>query len=172
MTLIDIPTTRQPRERAVACHRCRRDTWHVTAICGPCRQPIEIQRTRAAIDEELVYAAQSISGSPNADYLHTQILERLDHAQARLGKRLAAALYTASLTDGDRLVQLVDALESADADYLAGRTFDHDDARCFSGPNGHCSICNEIAHGVRDEALIELRALLGDAVLADLAGAA
>lgn len=36
-----VSSTRQPRERAVPCQRCRTDTFEISAICRPCLTPIE-----------------------------------------------------------------------------------------------------------------------------------
>lgn len=89
-----------------------------------------------------------------------------------LHRRLDAALWHVSLTQADLLLAGLSELEAAWSDFDSDAEHQHEDLRCFPGPDGYCPTCRGINQDRLHTALQAVHVLLGDAVIRALTEAA
>lgn len=128
------------------------------------------------VDEALCSAALALAGHAEWRSFHTTLLGLVDEASTPLARRTAAALYGVFVLMPASVRQALDGLEAArsvhDAIVHGDGKVQHEDLRCFPGPDGYCTTCRGIATDrLRDE-LTDVYALLGEGAMADLLDAA
>lgn len=165
----DVLVLRQPREREVLCSRCRRGTWNPSAICSPCADKAAVKRRNTLIDEAILDAARDLDGWRTPDDFHNAVLVRVCKAITGLERILAAGLYRIACGQADDLRRLVEDIVTAHSNLVDDIPVEHDGIPCWGPVGDACLNCRGINQQVYDGVLAEMRVLLGDSALRDLA---